>query len=67
MEGCPLSKCGSRLSAAHIRLRNLQWFHGWRAVRFHTVALALAPRTCVSKVGWRAIPFQNVFLALARR
>eukprot|EP00959_Pyramimonas_sp_CCMP1952_P274701 5742604-Pyramimonas_sp.AAC.1 len=34
IEGGPLSKCGCRLSAAHIRLNNQQELHGLRAVRY---------------------------------
>eukprot|EP00959_Pyramimonas_sp_CCMP1952_P259507 5425828-Pyramimonas_sp.AAC.1 len=42
-------KCGSRLSAAHIRFQDLQELHGLRAVPSQSVALALAPRTLVFK------------------
>ena len=49
MEGGTFSKFGSRLSAAHIRLSNLQQLQGWGAARFQTWALALAPRTFDSK------------------
>ena len=48
MEGGWFSKLGSRLGAAHIRLRFLQQLQGWRAVSFQNRALALAPRTFVS-------------------
>ena len=41
------SKCGSRLSAAHIRFNNLQQFHGSRGCVTQNVALDLAPRTFV--------------------
>eukprot|EP00959_Pyramimonas_sp_CCMP1952_P428407 8973234-Pyramimonas_sp.AAC.1 len=44
MEGGRLSNFGSRLSAAHIRLRKLQELHGWRAGGCQNVALAFAPR-----------------------
>ena len=50
MEGGSFSKFGSRRSAAHIRLKNLQQVQGWRAVPFQNWALALAPRTFVLKV-----------------
>ena len=40
MEGGSFSKLGSRLSAAHIRLENVQQFQGWRAVPFQNGALA---------------------------
>ena len=50
MEGMCYSKCGSRFSAAHIRVNNLQQFHGWRADVTRNVVLALAPRTFVLKV-----------------
>eukprot|EP00959_Pyramimonas_sp_CCMP1952_P003685 77625-Pyramimonas_sp.AAC.1 len=49
MECGSLSKCGARLSAAHIRFENVQELHGWRAGRFQHVVLALAPRTFVLK------------------
>eukprot|EP00959_Pyramimonas_sp_CCMP1952_P180033 3764546-Pyramimonas_sp.AAC.1 len=41
------SKCGFRISAAHVRLKHLQEFYGLRACRFQNVALSLAPRTFV--------------------
>eukprot|EP00959_Pyramimonas_sp_CCMP1952_P186812 3906464-Pyramimonas_sp.AAC.1 len=44
VEGKPSLICGSRLSAAHIRFERSQQLHGWRAVPFQNVALALAPR-----------------------
>eukprot|EP00959_Pyramimonas_sp_CCMP1952_P148609 3109099-Pyramimonas_sp.AAC.1 len=47
MEGGWCSTCGSRLSAARIRVKSLQEFHGLRACRCRHVALALAPRTFV--------------------
>eukprot|EP00959_Pyramimonas_sp_CCMP1952_P292752 6122729-Pyramimonas_sp.AAC.1 len=47
IEGGSFSTCGYRLSAAHIRLNELQEFHGLRAVPFQTLALALAPRKFV--------------------
>ena len=47
MEGGSFSKWGSRLSAAHIRLKTLQQLHGSRAVPFQNGALALVPRTFV--------------------
>ena len=50
MEGGSFSKCGSRLSAAHIRLKNLQQLQGSRAVPFQNGALALAPHTFVIKL-----------------
>eukprot|EP00959_Pyramimonas_sp_CCMP1952_P336435 7044751-Pyramimonas_sp.AAC.1 len=46
MEGGSLSKCGSRFSAAHIRIQHWQEFRGLRAAGFQNVALALAPRAC---------------------
>ena len=48
--GRPFSKWGSRLGAAHIRLKRLQQFHGWRAGRFQSGALTLAPQTFVLKI-----------------
>eukprot|EP00959_Pyramimonas_sp_CCMP1952_P269777 5639985-Pyramimonas_sp.AAC.1 len=45
--GGAFSRCGSRLSAAHIRLNNLQEFYGLRAGRFQNVMIALAPRKFV--------------------
>eukprot|EP00959_Pyramimonas_sp_CCMP1952_P223208 4666388-Pyramimonas_sp.AAC.1 len=47
MDGEWFSKCGSRLSAAHIRLNKSQELHGLRAGGFPNVALAFAPRTFV--------------------
>eukprot|EP00959_Pyramimonas_sp_CCMP1952_P468359 9493119-Pyramimonas_sp.AAC.1 len=47
MEGGSLLKYGVRHGAAHTRLHRLQKLHKWLAVPFHTVALALAPRTLV--------------------
>eukprot|EP00959_Pyramimonas_sp_CCMP1952_P357824 7491797-Pyramimonas_sp.AAC.1 len=44
------SKCGSRLSAAHTRLKHVQRLHGWRTAPFQHVALALTPRTFVLKI-----------------
>eukprot|EP00959_Pyramimonas_sp_CCMP1952_P013595 286893-Pyramimonas_sp.AAC.1 len=35
-----VSKCGSRLSAAHISFKHLQAIHGLRAAPFHNVVLA---------------------------
>ena len=49
MEGGWFSKLGSRLSAAHIRLKSFQQLQGWRAAGFQNRALALAPRTFVLK------------------
>ena len=49
MEGAYFSNFGSRLSAAHIRLQNIQQVQGWRVVGFQNVTLALAPRTFVLK------------------
>eukprot|EP00959_Pyramimonas_sp_CCMP1952_P169378 3538110-Pyramimonas_sp.AAC.1 len=43
MEGGSFSKCGSRRNAEHIRSNSLQPLHGWRAGRFQTMGLALAP------------------------
>eukprot|EP00959_Pyramimonas_sp_CCMP1952_P435060 9109974-Pyramimonas_sp.AAC.1 len=43
MESGSYSKCGSRFSAAQIRVKHSQESHGVRAGRFQTVALALAP------------------------
>eukprot|EP00959_Pyramimonas_sp_CCMP1952_P273375 5714072-Pyramimonas_sp.AAC.1 len=71
IEGGWFSNCGSRLSAAHIRLIKLQELRGSRAGRFEIVALASAPCTVVGKKqklhGLRAVPFQNVALAIAPR
>eukprot|EP00959_Pyramimonas_sp_CCMP1952_P286069 5981800-Pyramimonas_sp.AAC.1 len=53
MEGGWFSKCGSRLSAACIRLKKLPVLHGWRASGFQHVALVLAPRTFVSNM-WKS-------------
>ena len=50
IEGVCYSKCGSRRSAAHIRFKNVQPFHGSRAYVTQSVALALAPRTFVFKI-----------------
>ena len=50
MEGGSFSKLGSRLGAAHIRLKILQQLQRWRADLFQNRALALAPRTFVLKV-----------------
>eukprot|EP00959_Pyramimonas_sp_CCMP1952_P396494 8307147-Pyramimonas_sp.AAC.1 len=71
MEGGPLSTCGSRRSAARIRLNMLQQFHGWWAGGLQHVVLALAPHIrlksshefheCI------AVPVQNAALALAPR
>eukprot|EP00959_Pyramimonas_sp_CCMP1952_P077355 1616869-Pyramimonas_sp.AAC.1 len=47
MEGGPVSNCGSRLSAAHIRLTQVQEFHGLKPGRFQSVGLASAQRTFV--------------------
>eukprot|EP00959_Pyramimonas_sp_CCMP1952_P278865 5830850-Pyramimonas_sp.AAC.1 len=47
IEDGSVSKCGSRLSAAHTRSNNLQELHGLTAVPFQHVVLALAPRTIV--------------------
>eukprot|EP00959_Pyramimonas_sp_CCMP1952_P173857 3632771-Pyramimonas_sp.AAC.1 len=44
-ESDPFFKCGSRLSAAHIRYNKLRELHELRATRFQNVALAPAPRT----------------------
>ena len=64
MEGGPFSKCGSRLSAAHIRLIHFQQLQGCRAARFENVALALAPRTfgvkaCNSYMGGERFLFKT--------
>eukprot|EP00959_Pyramimonas_sp_CCMP1952_P282052 5895195-Pyramimonas_sp.AAC.1 len=40
IEGGSFSKCGSRLGAAHTRLKNLQELHGLRANPFQNVALS---------------------------
>eukprot|EP00959_Pyramimonas_sp_CCMP1952_P438890 9188635-Pyramimonas_sp.AAC.1 len=50
MEGDTCSKCGSRLSPAHICLQSLQPLKRWRAARFQNVSLASAPRTPVVNV-----------------
>ena len=47
MEGGPFSKWGSRLGAAHIRLKPLQHLHGCSF--FADGVLSLAPRTFVVK------------------
>eukprot|EP00959_Pyramimonas_sp_CCMP1952_P224072 4685022-Pyramimonas_sp.AAC.1 len=47
MEGRRFSKCASRRSAAHIRLRNLQLLQGWRAAPLQNGAPALSTRTFV--------------------
>eukprot|EP00959_Pyramimonas_sp_CCMP1952_P260701 5450989-Pyramimonas_sp.AAC.1 len=38
-EGGPVSTCGSRLSAAHIRFNSLQELRVWRVARFQNVGL----------------------------
>ena len=48
--GRPFSKWGSRLGAAHIRVKILQQLHGWRAAPFQNGVPALVPRTFVFKV-----------------
>eukprot|EP00959_Pyramimonas_sp_CCMP1952_P145317 3042546-Pyramimonas_sp.AAC.2 len=59
MEGGWFPNYDSRSSATHIRFKHLQVFHGWREADVQNVALAVAPRTLVSKVcksftdGWR--------------
>ena len=50
MEGGRFSKLGSRLGAAHIRLKSLKQLHGWRAGGFQNGVIALSPRTFVFKV-----------------
>eukprot|EP00959_Pyramimonas_sp_CCMP1952_P016465 349259-Pyramimonas_sp.AAC.1 len=45
MEGGWFSKCGYRLSAAHIHFKHLQELPRLRPDGFQTMALALAPRT----------------------
>eukprot|EP00959_Pyramimonas_sp_CCMP1952_P100490 2102094-Pyramimonas_sp.AAC.1 len=50
MEGGSLSKCGSRVSAAHVRVERSQLFEGGRAGRSQYVFLAVAPRTSVLQV-----------------
>eukprot|EP00959_Pyramimonas_sp_CCMP1952_P115649 2417687-Pyramimonas_sp.AAC.1 len=45
MDGGTFAKCGPRRSAAHIRLKSLRELHRWN------LALALSPRTFVSKAG----------------
>ena len=50
IEAGSFSKCGSRLSAAHIRFQHLQQFHGSRGCVTRNVALALAPRTFVLQI-----------------
>eukprot|EP00959_Pyramimonas_sp_CCMP1952_P391481 8203893-Pyramimonas_sp.AAC.1 len=44
MEGGSFPKCGSRRSAAHIRLKHVQGFYEWRAAPFQNMALGLALR-----------------------
>eukprot|EP00959_Pyramimonas_sp_CCMP1952_P060594 1265625-Pyramimonas_sp.AAC.1 len=51
MEGGWFSKCGSRLSVAHIRFQHVAELHGLRARRFQHVDVALAPRTLVQNIG----------------
>eukprot|EP00959_Pyramimonas_sp_CCMP1952_P134264 2808638-Pyramimonas_sp.AAC.1 len=46
--GGPFSKYDCRLSASHIRFKQLKEFHGMRVGRLQHVDLALAPRTFVS-------------------
>eukprot|EP00959_Pyramimonas_sp_CCMP1952_P166114 3471805-Pyramimonas_sp.AAC.1 len=48
MKGGWFSKCGSRLSAAHIHFEHLQELHGLKAIPFQNVALASAPPTFIS-------------------
>ena len=70
MEGGWFAKLGSRLSAAHIRLKGFQELQGWRAARFQNLVLAVAPRTFVLKVSnsYRdGGGFQNWALAVAPR
>eukprot|EP00959_Pyramimonas_sp_CCMP1952_P088280 1846909-Pyramimonas_sp.AAC.1 len=73
MEGGPFSKCCSRFSTARIRLIVRQQLQGWRAGRFQNGALAVAPRTFVSKVcssledGAQLVLFENEGLAVAPR
>eukprot|EP00959_Pyramimonas_sp_CCMP1952_P342034 7165189-Pyramimonas_sp.AAC.1 len=50
MEGGSFSTCGSRHSAARIRLSILQQLQAWRAVPFQHVTLALVPRAFVSNI-----------------
>ena len=50
MEGGTFSKLGSRLGAAHIRLKSFQQLQGWRAGRLPNWVFAKAPRTFVLKV-----------------
>eukprot|EP00959_Pyramimonas_sp_CCMP1952_P464666 9487009-Pyramimonas_sp.AAC.1 len=50
MERRRISKCDPRLSAARIRPKHRQEFHGWEAVPFQNVALVLAPRTLVFRL-----------------
>eukprot|EP00959_Pyramimonas_sp_CCMP1952_P298675 6247147-Pyramimonas_sp.AAC.1 len=51
MEGGWFSNCGFRVSAAHIRLKHLQEFHGLRA----TFSLVEGGwfSTCGSRLSWR--------------
>ena len=75
MDGGSFSKLGSRLSAAHIRLKSFQQLQGWRAVPFQNWALALDflvfydPEAghLQQLQGWRAARFQHWALALAPR
>eukprot|EP00959_Pyramimonas_sp_CCMP1952_P309558 6478318-Pyramimonas_sp.AAC.1 len=50
MESGPLPTCGSRLRAAHARLKHLQELHGWRVGPCQNVALTVAPRTFVLNI-----------------
>eukprot|EP00959_Pyramimonas_sp_CCMP1952_P360530 7550118-Pyramimonas_sp.AAC.1 len=60
MEGGWFSNCGSRLSAARIRLIKLQKFHRLRKIPFQNVALAFESRTylknCVSRIPMVNVP-----------
>eukprot|EP00959_Pyramimonas_sp_CCMP1952_P377849 7914951-Pyramimonas_sp.AAC.1 len=50
MEDSRCSKCRSRLSAAHMRVKILPQLHGWRPRVVQSAALASAPRTFVLEV-----------------
>eukprot|EP00959_Pyramimonas_sp_CCMP1952_P132360 2767456-Pyramimonas_sp.AAC.1 len=71
MEGGSFSKYGSRLRAAHTRLKPFRALHGLRASGFQNVVRSLAPRALLQKFqelrDLRARGFQNVATALAPR
>eukprot|EP00959_Pyramimonas_sp_CCMP1952_P209128 4374581-Pyramimonas_sp.AAC.1 len=71
MEGGPLSKGGSRLSAVHTGLKTLQQLHGWRAVRLQNVALVFAPvmfvLNCCNSFTDGGRPVYKMWLSFLRR